>query len=132
MGAVNFIGALWHLGGGAWLVCVAVCCGCLAKTFFSTKRSKTAKKGRKQQKKYFDQILKYSTPYFGDVGWGWGGKWTLHPYEMAFVKNKTSLTRMSDDQIEAASNFKRAWYSIMGLQLSNYSLKRMLLYLMQK
>ena len=25
-----FVGALWKLGVGAWLVCVTVCCGCLA------------------------------------------------------------------------------------------------------
>ena len=29
MGVAYFVGALRSIGGGAWLVCVAVCCGCL-------------------------------------------------------------------------------------------------------
>ena len=28
VGVANFVGALWELGGGAWVICVAVCCGC--------------------------------------------------------------------------------------------------------
>ena len=28
VGVANFVGALWELGGGAWVFCVAVCCGC--------------------------------------------------------------------------------------------------------
>ena len=27
VGVTNSVGALWQLGGGAWLVCVAICCG---------------------------------------------------------------------------------------------------------
>ena len=30
VGVAFFVGALWQLGGGAWVVCVVVCCGCLA------------------------------------------------------------------------------------------------------
>ena len=29
VGVAGSIGALWSVGGGAWVVCVAVCCGCL-------------------------------------------------------------------------------------------------------
>ena len=29
MGIAYFISARWSIGGGAWLVCVALCCGCL-------------------------------------------------------------------------------------------------------
>ena len=30
VGVANSVGALWQLGGGASVVCVSVCCGCLA------------------------------------------------------------------------------------------------------
>ena len=28
VGFADSVGALWSVGDGAWLVCVAVCCGC--------------------------------------------------------------------------------------------------------
>ena len=28
LGVANSVGALWSKSGGAWLICVAVCCGC--------------------------------------------------------------------------------------------------------
>ena len=29
VGIANSVGAQWQLGGGAWVICVVVCCGCL-------------------------------------------------------------------------------------------------------
>ena len=30
VGVANSVGALWLLGGGAWVICVVDCCGCLS------------------------------------------------------------------------------------------------------
>ena len=34
VGIANSVGALWLVGGGAWLVCVVVCSGCLGGYLF--------------------------------------------------------------------------------------------------
>ena len=31
VGVANSVGALWSVGGGAWVVCVVVCCGCFVR-----------------------------------------------------------------------------------------------------